>query len=934
MKKAILLFLLTICCAELAAQTIKGKITDNATGAPMVGVVVRIEGGTAAVATGSAGEYLLGNLPTGKQLTVEMVYVGMKPHSTQVTLTANQTLELNATLEEQATDIEQVRIVARRKRNTEAAMVSNMRNAQALVSGISAAQISKSSDSDAAEVVKRVPGISLIDNRFIIVRGLSQRYNNVWINGGAVPSTEADGRAFSFDVIPSSQIDNLVIVKSPTAELPADFSGGFIKITTRDVPEKSSVNINLTSGFNTVTQFHNTRLPEGSPTDWLGFDATKRPLSKEFPTNLGTVDSPTELDRLLTTGFNNSWGINEFRPLPDIKASVAWNAIVSRKVSMTLAAGYSSTYKTLLDMKNTRYGIYSNQSDSPIIEKDYTDNQFNHDVKINAMNNWVFRFDNDNRLEFRNLFNLMGKNRLVERHGMSVVSGEYFEKQTEMRYTSRLTYTGQLSGKHTFGDDRSQSVDWNGSYSFANKNEPDRRIISNRGSIPSDGVITPNTPSYNDRIARYFQELNDHIASGGIDYKKRFTGSWQPEIKAGLYGEYRARNYTPREFIYRYDHLSTEERNDYIYLPYEQMMDLSWIGAQRVYADEVSRKSNAYTGNNAIAAAYISASLPFGKFNIYAGVRAEYWNMSVTYDRAISASQKLITTNNYNELSILPSINATYNINDKHLLRAAYGRTVNRPEFREVSPSVYYDFDLFAEIQGNTELKMATIDNVDLRWEFYPSPGEVISVGAFYKHFTNPIEWTFIDMGGSYRYSYQNAKSALTAGIEIDVRKSLDFIGIPELSLVLNGAYVFSEVQFTEEGLVTEKNRPLQGQSPFIVNAGLYYTSNDKLGLSASVLYNVIGKRIMGVGKSNSSNTDFDIPDSYEMPRNQIDITIAKKIGKIVELKFSAKDILNEPITFKQFPTTTIDGQQTTREQTTVAYRQGVSLSLGISLRF
>lgn len=934
MKRILLLLtILALCYTNLNAQTIKGKVTDKS-GEPLIGVVVRHEGSTSAVATELDGQYTLKNLPTEKPITIEFLYVGMKDHKVEIIIPQNQTVELNATLEEQATDIDQIQVVARRRRNNEASMIAGIRSAQAVVTGISAAQISKSSDSDAGEVVKRIPGISLIDNRFIIVRGLSQRYNNVWINGGAVPSTEADGRAFSFDIIPSSQIDNLVIVKSPTAELPADFSGGFIKITTKDTPEKSSVSLNLTSGFNTVTQFHDTRLPEGSSTDWLGFDAGKRPLSKDFPANLGAVTSPQQMDHLLKNGFNNDWSIRQFRPLPDIKASVAWNAVISPVISMTLTAGYSSVFKTLLDMKNTRYGIYSSQSDRPVVEKDYTDNQFNHDVKINAMNNWVFRFDPNNRLEFRNLFNLMGKNRLVERYGVSVVSGEYFEKQTEMRYTSRLTYTGQLSGKHTFGDDRSHSIDWNGSYSYANKNEPDRRIISNRGSIPSDGVISPDTPSYNDRIARYFQDLNDNIASAGIDYKKRFSGNWQPELKAGLYGEYRSRDYTPREFIYRYDRLSQADRDQYIYLPYEQMMDLSWIGSDKVYADETTRKSNAYTGNNTIGAAYLSAALPFGKFNLYLGVRAELWDMNITYDRAMSASQNLITTNNYNELSILPSINATYNFNDKHLLRAAYGRSVNRPEFREVSPSVYYDFDLFAEIQGNPELKMATIDNVDLRWEFYPSPSELISVGLFYKHFTNPIEWTFVDMGGSYRYSYQNAATAYTAGAEVEVRKSLDFIGVPELTLVLNGAYVLSEVTFNEGGLVTEKNRPLQGQSPFIVNAGLYYTSNDKLGLSASVLYNIIGKRIMGVGKSISSNTDLDIPDSYEMPRSVLDITIAKKIGKIVEIKFSAKDILNEPVTFKQFPTTTINSQQVTREQTTVNYRQGVSFSIGVALKF
>ena len=137
-------------------------------------------------------------------------------------------------------------------------------------------------------------------------------------------------------------------------------------------------------------------------------------------------------------------------------------------------------------------------------------------------------------------------------------------------------------------------------------------------------------------------------------------------------------------------------------------------------------------------------------------------------------------------------------------------------------------------------------------------------------------------MGGSYRYSYENAESAYTAGIELDARKSLGFIGIPELNVVLNGTLVASQVKFSNDGLVKEKNRQLQGQSPYVVNAGVYYASDEKYGWTASVLYNIIGKRIVGVGKTTSidGNRNFDVPDSYEMPRNVIDLTVGKKFGR------------------------------------------------------
>lgn len=938
MKKTVTIIFILINLINISvAQSLKGTVIGNVDSLPLAGIYVRLQGSTTvATITDINGQYILKSVPTGKEQNIEFSSIGYKTVIKTVSIKSGETTTLNVEMYEDVLMADQATVVARRKRNNESAIVSDIKQSSVVVSGISASQISKTADSDAGEVVKRIPGISLVDNRFIIVRGLSQRYNNVWINGGAVPSTEADGRAFSFDMVPSSQIDNILIVKSPSPELPADFSGGFIKISTKDVPEKSSVTIGVSTGVNTVTHSHNTRLPKSSSTDWLGIDNSMRTLSKDFPAHLGAVTSPDEITKFTKNGFNNDWTIKEFRPLPDIKANISWNAIVSEKVSMSLSVGYSNTYKSLLGVQNTRYGIYNHSLDKASVEKNYTDNQYNNDVKLNAMNNWVFRLNNFNRIEFRNLFNIIGKNRLTERYGVSSVSGDYYENQTEMRYNSRLTYTGQLAGKHTLGSDRSNQLDWNATYSFANKNEPDRRIVNNLGPIPADGNITPNVPAYNDNIRRFFQNLNDNIVSANVDYKKIFSGkNWEPEIKAGLYGEYRTRDYNPREFIYRYDHLSNDVRSQYIWLPFQEMMSQQWLGYDKVYADETTRKSNAYNGTNSIAAAYVATNLPLGKLNIYVGARAEYWDMSITYDRAVSASQQLITTDRHSRLSILPSVNMTYNFNDKHLLRLAYGRSVNRPEFREVSPSVYYDFDLFAEIQGNPKLEMATVENVDLRWEFYPSQGQMISVGAFYKHFTNPIEWNFVDMGGSYRYSYENAASAYTAGIEVDIRKSLDFIGVPDLSLVFNGSLVMSEVKFKEGSLVTERNRPLQGQSPYIVNAGLYYASED-LGLSASVLYNIIGKRIIGVGKSTSviGNSDYDIPDSYEMPRNVLDISVAKKIGKIVELKFTAKDILNEPFTFKQFPTTTVDSKQQSREQITMSYRQGVSFSLGLVLKF
>jgi outer membrane receptor protein involved in Fe transport len=319
---------------------------------------------------------------------------------------------------------------------------------------------------------------------------------------------------------------------------------------------------------------------------------------------------------------------------------------------------------------------------------------------------------------------------------------------------------------------------------------------------------------------------------------------------------------------------------------------------------------------------------------VYAGVRLENHHTKITRDRSDASDLTLMNTKNINDLDWLPSLNLTYKLSDGHQLRAAYGRSLNRPELRELSPTVYFDFDLFNEIGGNDNLRTAVIDNLDLRYEFYPAWGETVSLGVFYKHFKNPIEWTFIDMGGSLRYNYENAEAADSWGVELDVRKKLDFIGMKDFSLVMNGAWIKSRVHFRPGEIVSEPDRPMQGQSPYVINAGLYYQS-EKQGLNASLLYNRIGRRIVGLGKSNSVDPDINtlIPDSYEMPRNALDFTLGKSIGRNIELRCSVRDILSEDIIYRQFPKFRKDGVIYNREQTTRQYNPGQSISVGVLLK-
>ena len=353
------------------------------------------------------------------------------------------------------------------------------------------------------------------------------------------------------------------------------------------------------------------------------------------------------------------------------------------------------------------------------------------------------------------------------------------------------------------------------------------------------------------------------------------------------------------------------------------------ISADRIYMRESTNKSDSYTSDNLLGAAYVSAKLNWGeRLNANVGVRMEYYRLKL--DGYESDGIKPVHLDQ-DATDFFPSVNIAYNLSEKHQLRVAYSRSVNRAEFREIVPYVYYDFALDANITGNVDLKNAYANNVDLRYEFYPAAGETVTIGGFFKRFNDPIEQTYMEAGSGLQYTYHNADHATAFGVEVDIKKNLDFMGLNGLSLVFNGAYIHSKVYFAEGSF--ERDRAMQGQSPYLINTGLFY-QHDNAGISASLLYNRIGKRIETVGVPKQNPND-DIPDIYEMPRNSLDLSFSKKVGKYVEIKGGIKDLLNSRIEHKQFLTLTEEsGTRREVEQLIRSYRPGVNINIGVSVEF
>ena len=913
--------------AELTPQNVQisfqGRVVDAQSGEALPGVTLRLDPPGKTIASGVDGGFSFSSL-TQRTYTLTAFCLGYH----KVSLTVNPA-KLDSVLvirmQEKDTSLGTATVTAQSKKNTEKSVVSTQKNSLVVQSGVSSEQIAKTQDKDASEVIRRVPGISIIEQKFVMVRGLSQRYNNVWMNGAAVPSTEADTRSFSFDLIPSSQVSNMQIIKSPAPQYPADFTGGFILIDTKDVPGSNEMKISVGAGMNDQTHFRSFLSGRTGGLDFLGFD-NFRSLDGGIHAPLPLTPGGSGID-LNRSGLTNDWTVRSKHVRPDLNLgydlSHSFDFTSGAVLGLLAALNYSNSFQTYAPMENSLFGAYDRTNDQSVYLRHATDRQYSNNVRLGGMLNLTFiPAKGAGKYEWKHIFNRLATSRYTERDGFNAQSNKIHE--AEYYYSGRTTYNTQVTGKFVWNHDR---FDWSAGYAYANRDLPDRRryTLDNQLDPARIGLTTGND------LSREFTYLKEHIASLGANYRHDFEFSnFKPELLAGAYGEYRSRNYDTRSFIYQWNPEQNTLPRDFRYLDLTtELLTPENYGDDGLYLTDDTKMRNDYRGRHLIASGYAAANLPFGAFSLYAGVRFEHSSMELirnTRDYERNWESRFYDSNDF-----FPSANMTYRFNARHQLRASYGRSVNRPEFREVSPSVYYDFDLASSVQGNANLKSCYVHNADLRYEWYPSEGEQISLALFYKHFDAPIEWTYTVSGGTdLIYSYENADRATSYGVELDIRKNLAFIGLKDFTLVANASLIKSRVKFSDAS--QQRSRPMQGQSPYLVNVGLFYQKED---WSASAQYNVIGKRLIGVGRNLGSTGDqtVSIPDAYEMPRHLLDLNVSKTFGRFT-LKAGIKDVLAQKVIFKQFnDVITQSGERKTVEEVTRSYRPGRNISLTLTYK-
>jgi hypothetical protein len=920
--RSLIVLLFSIFAQNILAQTaIQGIVMDKKYKEPLTGAAILIEGTTNGTTADIDGNYTL-NVNPGKY-TLIISYVSYKTQKiADVIVEKGKTTTVNIDMEEAALMLESVQVVAQARTDTELSLLKSVRTAVQVVNGISSQQIGKTLDRDASEVVKRVPGVTIQDNRFIVVRGLNQRYNNVWLNNAATPSSETDAKAFSFDAIPSNMIDNLLIYKSGSPELSAEATGGFIKISTKNIPDENFINAEYGAAYNDQTTFGDTYFLPFQTADVLGLGAGSRNIPKNFPSNLNNV--PLNQRDAYALQLNNRWAAQKTMALPNQKLSFGigrkWSLDNGAKVGTITSLNYSNSYSTRSNMINNMYERYDADSETPTPMYEYLADIYSRDFKLGLMHNWAYQTTNGTRIEFKNIFNQMGVDKTAITEGWNNNrQGNFIYNSNQ--YSTRTTYSGQISGNHKLQNSDDRKLDWNLGYAYANRIEPDRQNRSMKQNAA--GVYEyalPDVPSINE-LGRLFMTNHEHVATAALNYEhKLLLGEISGTLKTGLYNEYKTRNFAERSITYRkaYGPFSDSEVNA---LDFETLFTEPYLGANKVLSiDEQTNIANSYKASALLSAGYLSLSLPLGRFSLNGGVRAEYNRLQLQGYYNISSPVKVDEPN----LNFFPSFNSSFNLNEKNLLRLAYAHTINRPEFREVSPLSYYDFTEKFSVRGNPNLKDASIQNVDFRFEHYPTPNETFTLAAFFKHFNNPIEMVNV---GTSEFSFDNAKAAVNYGLELEIKRSLEnLIGLKNFSASLNASYIFSNVEF--ENTETERARPLQGQSPYVINAALFY-QNDKAGLSSSIMYNTMGKRIMVAAQLNQSQVV--IPDIYEMPRHVLDFSLNKKIGNHLELKFGIKDLLAQNYVTQQTYEYVKNGENKSATLRNKVYNNGRTWSVGLS---
>ncbi|WP_310558776.1 TonB-dependent receptor domain-containing protein [Flavobacterium sp.] len=914
MKTFYTFIILFISCSFFGQNgSISGKVVDDANGSNLPGVNILIKTLKFSTTSDSDGKFVFRNVPSGSY-EVEFSYIGYLPKIISEVVTKNNEITyLNTTLAEVKNELKEV-VITRTKAKAESikSLLVAQKNSITVSDGISAESMKRTPDKTTSDVLKRISGVSVQDNKFVVIRGLNDRYNFASLNGAPLPSSEPDRKAFSFDIFPANMLDNLVITKTASPDLPGEFVGGVIQINTKSVPDKNFQSITIGQGYNTITTFKDQKSYEGSSADWLGFDNGARdlpsniPSSKEFATINGT---PTAAN--LAKTFEYDWSINKgkFNPNTAFQYSIGHHFDFGEKV-------FGVLFSVSHNLTNNYNEVTRNEWDNgdptlpSVLNQKFDDKNYSQQILTGSLANFSMKFNENHSVSFKNILSINSNDLVVERSGKTDVNDPRLTTSNVRWFTSNIIYSGQLNGEHYFTQPKIK-LNWLGFYSNIQRSIPNlrRNVYVTADPDSSDPLLnTPRAtiaannggPDYGGGM--FFAENSESISGGKIDLSKKFNIGKEliNELKIGGFTQKRARDFFARQLQYNQNQtggtfdqslLSLTDANIFT----KENMGFLPSGKNGFTLYDLTKPEDAYDAGSQLNAGYIMLDNRYKKFRFIWGVRIENFVQTL---QAETQTEGYIDLNS-KKTDVLPSANFIYSVNSKQNLRLSYSKTLNRPEYRELAPFAFYDFTTQFFTQGNVKLERASIQNYDFRYEIFPAKGQLFTVSYFYKKFEKPIE--LIQQPLNRTITYNNANSAINTGVELEFRVLLSSIFASDNATLFDDLTLFSNIAVIKSkadvkgvnGANPETTRTMQGQSPYVFNGGLQYMNKD-IGLTISGNINRAGNRIAYASSELK-------PAIWEKGRTFIDMQIAKSIFKnTVEFKLNIQNLLAQDLIFYQ----------------------------------
>lgn len=862
-------------------KVVTGKITDAQSGTPLTGVSIWVEGTTVGTISTIDGQYQL-KLNESKDHEDILVfrYLGYETRKIAIAQTKQKEVFLSVAMHpQQSIQLEAVTVTSSFRQATLEALTAERKHSLVIIDGISAEGIQKSPDSHAGQVLKRISGTSVTDQQFVIIRGIGERYNENLMNGVPLPSTESDKKAFAYDLIPTDFVDQVLIYKTATSDLPGDFAGGAVNIKTREVVPEKMIKLSMGTGYKSHTTFHT--FVVGSPYqlgDYLGFSTIPDlPRAYKQTANIYT-NLPYEQKLNITQQFPNTFmqyhQMNAFPPVLMRFSAANGHALGSgRQLGYLISIFYRNNLNIVPGTRNEfQFG------GEPIYQ--YLTNNSQLSNKLGGIFSLSY-VTSRNQIVLQSFFHNLLDKIWITREGINTSSNDTLWVNGKSNEANQEgLYMFMISGKHRINKQNSEKLNWQLSYARTYEINPDHQIytlLSNDNKEYYISLPGENSPNPTE-LGRIYLRLYENFFNEKIDLERYIGLSSAREslFKAGLLASQRFRDFKVNALGYvdgkgygkRIDINEKDQASD--------IFSRDGLQQNNIILAKLDLSSTDYVASEKLFAGYVMFEMPLANsLKGIAGVRVE------NDDQQLSSPGK--TRQLHHNTDILPSLHFIYSLSEQWQLRASYFRSVNRPAFREIADYNYYDYSNGFITRGNPNLKRSIIDNIDLRIENYGQQSQWLNFSFFFKHFISPIEQ--INLGNGV-LGYNNAKQSWNLGTEIEFRHSLDLFSLPWLKQVM----LYSNISLMKgEVMLFDDNdpKPLQGESPYLFNIGISYIPIYN-GWSFTTQFNLTGPRLIFRAESGG-----DAMNIFEKANHAFDVQISKNFKQHIELKFNASNLFH-----------------------------------------